>query len=277
MQTNSSVEAFRRLHDTGCFVVPNPWDRGSTIALASMGFRALATTSAGLAYALGRRDSPTTLDRETVLANVREIVGATALPVSADFQAGYGATPDDVAQSVGLCVATGVAGLSIEDASGQAGSPLFEHDVAVDRVRAARAAIDESGVGVVLTARAEAFFTDDPRPLDTVIERLVAFAEAGADCLFAPGISTPDQISAVVEAVAPKPVNVLLMDPSWMTVDSLEALGVRRISVGSALSRVAWGAFLSAAGEISSAGTFGGLEGAEPFGSFNELFRAARD
>lgn len=263
--------AFRTLHHS-CFVLPNPWDRGSAKFLAAAGFRALATTSAGLAFAMGRPDSPAALDRATVLTNIAEIVEATPLPVNADFQAGYGDTADEVAQSVRLCVETGVAGLSIEDATGDAHQPLFEFSEAVERVRAAREAIDHSGRDVMLTARAECFLVDHPTALEESLRRLRAYADAGADCLYAPGLRTDEQITAVVQAVHPRPVNVLAADPKRMTVASLAALGVRRVSVGSALARVAWRSFMNAAREIATAEHFGSLVQAEPFETFAELF-----
>jgi len=272
MNDTTVIKAFRDMHASGCFVIPNPWDRGSAISLASMGFRCLATSSAALAYAMGRPESPGALDLETTLANAREIVGATNLPVSADFQAGYGTTTEEVRASVTRCIETGVAGLSIEDATTDPDRPLYDADEALDRVKAARAAIDESGRDLVLTARCEAFLVGCSNPMDTVLSRLVAFADAGADCLFAPGLRTPEQVREVVLAVAPKPVNVLAVDPSWMTVEALADLGVRRISVGSALARTAWGAFLASAKDIASNGSFQSLAHAEPFANLDELF-----
>ena len=272
MDDTDVIKTFRDLHASECFVIPNPWDCGSAMALASMGFRALATSSAALAYVLGRPESPDALDLDTTLSNVREIVQATILPVNADFQAGYGDTPADVAASVMRCIKTGVAGLSIEDAAADSDQPLYEASEALERVKAARTAIDESGLDVVLTARCEAFLVGHPNPLETAISRLVAFAEAGADCLFAPGVRTPDQIKQVVSAVAPKPVNVLAIDPTWMTFDALADLGVRRISVGSALARTAWGAFLASARELAIGGSFQFLARAEPFAKLDEMF-----
>ncbi|MAY74241.1 MAG: 2-methylisocitrate lyase [Phycisphaerae bacterium] len=266
------IQTFRNLHASGCFVIPNPWDRGSAIALASMGFRALATSSAALSFALGRPDSPGALDLDTTLANIREIVRATELPVSADFQDGYGATPADVEASVRRCVETGVAGVSIEDAAPDPDQPLYEATEALERVKAARAAIDATSPGVVLTARCEAFLVGCSDPMDVVLSRLAAFADAGADCLFAPGLRTAEQVEQVVRAVAPKPVNVLAVDPSWMTVGSLGDLGVRRISVGSALARTAWGAFLASAEDIASGGSFQSLARATPFARLDGLF-----
>lgn len=272
MTVEKKIEAYHQLHTSGCFVVPNPWDAGSARALASMGFRALATSSAGLAFTLGHPDTPTSLSLDTVLRNIRDVVNATELPVNADFQAGYGETADGVAQNVAACIATGVAGLSIEDASPDPDHPLYELPVALERLRAARAAIDASGRNVVLTARAECFLVGHPQPLEESLKRLVAYAQAGADCLYAPGLRTPEQIVQVVSAVAPKPVNVLIASGSWMTVQALAQLGVRRISVGSALSRVAWTGFLDAAAEIAHHGTFNSLGCATPFAVLNDLF-----
>ncbi len=267
----STVEAFRALHESGCFVIPNPWDAGGAIALAHLGFRALATTSAGAAFARGLPDAPSAMPRDAVLGHVREIVAATALPVNADFQNGYADEPPGVAANVAACVATGVAGLSIEDATGDAAAPLYERGLAVERVRAARAAIDASGIPVVLTARCEAFLVGAPEAARLALDRLVAFADAGADCLFAPGVRDPATIAAMVKAVAPKPVNVLVSSPG-LTVAQLADLGVRRVSVGSALARVAWGAFLRAARAIATTGAFDSFAEAAPFAELNRLF-----
>lgn len=266
----TAVTTFRALHESGCFVLPNPWDVGTAKVLAQLGFRALATTSAGFAFGRGLPDSVTAVPRDVMLAHVREIVAATTLPVNADFQAGYAKEPEGVASNVALCVGTGVAGLSIEDATGDASAPLFEPRLAVERIRAARAAIDATGIPAVLTARCEAWLVGHPDPLRTARERLIAFAEAGADCLYAPGVRDPGAITELVEAVAPKPVNVLVSAPGF-TLARLADLGVRRVSVGSALSRVAWGAFLRAARGLSE-GSFEGLAGATPFSELNELF-----
>jgi 2-methylisocitrate lyase-like PEP mutase family enzyme len=238
--------------------------------LEALGFEALATTSAGFAFSRGRPDAVDALDVGQVLDHVAEIAAAASVPVNADFQAGYADTAEGVAFNVRRCVATGVAGLSIEDATGAGGLyPLAE---AVERVRAARGAIDESGTGVLLTARAECFLFGSPNPLGESIERLEAYAEAGADVLFAPGVRERDHIAAIVEAVAPKPVNVLMGADTGLTVSDLAALGVRRVSVGSALARVAWKAFLDAAGAIAREGSFAGLGAAAPFAELNELF-----
>ncbi len=275
--SDEKVRAFRSLHESGCFILPNPWDAGSAVALSRMGFKALATSSAGLAFTLGKPDSAAVLSRDETLANIADIVSASELPVNADFQAGYGKTPDKVAESVRLCVETGVAGLSIEDATGDDASPLYSFDVALDRIRAARAAIDASSrPGVVLTARCEAFLVGADDPMSFVMERLPAFSEAGADCLYAPGLSTREQVEAVVQAAHPKPVNVLasLSEPRWMTLESLGELGVRRISMGSALARTAWTGFLNAAREIRASEEFEALAGGTSFDELNEMFAA---
>lgn len=262
--------SFRQLHEQGCFVIPNPWDRGTAIALAAMGFKALATTSAGAAFARGVPDTPNALGVEAVLDNIAAIVDAVDLPVNADFQAGYAGDLDGLATNVRRCVATGVAGLSIEDARGGAEDPLYPLPEAVERIRTAHAAID--GADVLLTARAECFLHDHPDPLAEAITRLQAFAEAGADVLYAPGVSSREDIAAIVDAVRPLPVNVLMSGSTGLTVRDLADLGVRRISVGSALTRVAWGAFLSAARELAEAGTFTGLAPAASFADLNRLF-----
>jgi 2-methylisocitrate lyase-like PEP mutase family enzyme len=263
---------FRQLHQQGCFVIPNPWDRGTAIALAAMGFPALATTSAGASFARGLPDSPTALGVGAVLGNIAEIVNAVDLPVNADFQAGYADDLDGLAANVSRCVGTGVAGLSIEDARDNTDAPLYSVAEATDRVRAARAAIDQSGADVLLTARAECFLVGQPDPLREAISRLQAYAEAGADVLYAPGLSRREDVAAVVDAVRPYPVNVLMGSDIGLTVHDLAELGVRRISVGSALARVAWGGFLSAARQIADDGRFAGLTQAAPFGELNGLF-----
>lgn len=246
------IAEFRRLHASGCFVMPNPWDVGSARALASMGFRALATTSAGFAWTVGQPDNSIGLDQ--TLAHLRSVASAVNLPVNADFQNGFAAQPGDVAANVGLAVQTGVAGLSIEDFSGDPAAPLFEFGLAVERIRAARAAIDDSGTGIVLTARSEGFVWDRP-DIDETIRRLSAYAEAGADCLYAPWITSLDHVSAIVAAVSPQPVNLLIHTP-FTTVAEAARLGVRRISVGGMLAKTAWRGFLDAAKEIAQQGTF---------------------
>lgn len=266
-----AIEEFRALHTAGCFVLPNPWDAGTAIYLQHLGFKALATTSAGFAFSKGLADSVTAVSRDMMLRHFREIVEATSLPVNADFQTGYADEPEGVAANVALCIATGVAGLSIEDASGDSATPLYDFKLAVDRIKAARAAIDASGVPVILTARCEAWLVGNPDPLRVSLERLVAFADAGADCLYAPGVSKPDEIAAIVKAVAPKPVNVLVSTNNC-ELSQLNDLGVRRISVGSALARVAWGGFIRAARSIKATGSFESLADAAPFSELNELF-----
>ena len=246
------VEVFHRLHAGGCFVMPNPWDVGTAVALERMGFEALATTSAGHAWTLGRADNGVL--RDEALEHLRQVAGAVGVPVNADFEGGFADDPEDVAANVKLAVATGIAGLSIEDSTGDVDDPLYEFELAVERVRAARQAIDESGTGVLLTGRSEGFVVGRP-DLEETIRRLRAYAEAGADCLYAPRIETEKQISSVVAAVAPKPVNLLANAP-FVTVAEAADLGVRRISVGGTLARTAWAGFLAAAEEIATEGTF---------------------
>ena len=248
--------AFRTLHREGCFVLPNPWDVGSARLLAGLGFKALATTSSGHAWSIGRPDGA--VSRATTLEHMRAMVDATALPVNADFESGFADRPDGVAESVRMAVATGVAGLSIEDSTGDPDGPLRDLPDAVARLRAARAAIDAAGGDTLLVGRAENFFVGRP-DLDDTLTRLKAYAEAGADCLYAPGIRSREQIAAVVAAVAPKPVNLLIGSASEFTVADVAALGVRRISVGGALARAAWGGFLRAARTLAEQGRFDGL------------------
>ncbi|HEY5075208.1 MAG TPA: isocitrate lyase/phosphoenolpyruvate mutase family protein, partial [Pyrinomonadaceae bacterium] len=226
---SSAIATFRALHASGCFVLPNPWDIGSAIYLRHLGFKALATTSAGFAFSQGLPDSVSAVPRDFMLAHISEVVAATPLPVNADFQTGYADEPEGVAANVALCIATGVAGLSIEDATGNNAAPLYDLALAVDRIRAARAAVDASGIPVVLTARCEAWLVGQTDPARVALERLVAFAEAGADCLFAPGVREPDDIAAIVKAVSPNPVNVLVSAPNpALSVSRLADLGVRR-------------------------------------------------
>jgi 2-methylisocitrate lyase-like PEP mutase family enzyme len=246
------VEAFHRLHAEGCFVLPNPWDVGSAVALEGMGFKALATTSAGNAWTVAVPDNGLLLDQ--VLEHLRQVAGAVNVPVNADFEGGFADDPDGVAANVKRATETGIAGLSIEDSTGDAHDPLYPFDLAVERVRAARRAIDESGTGVLLTGRSEGFVVGRP-DLEETIRRLQAYAEAGADCLYAPRIETAEELSAVVAAVAPKPVNLLANAP-FITVSGAADLGVRRISVGGTLARTAWAGFLAAAEEIATEGTF---------------------
>jgi 2-methylisocitrate lyase-like PEP mutase family enzyme len=269
----SAVLTFRSLHESGCFVLPNPWDAGSAIYLERIGFKALATTSAGVAFSRGAPDTVSAVPKEAMLAHIADLVAATLLPVNADFLAGYADEPEGVAGNVALCVATGAAGLSIEDGTGRAAAPLYEHRRAIERLRAARGAIDASGIPVVLTGRCEAWLVGDPHPFRTAMERLPAYADAGADCLYAPGVSDPEEIAAIVKTVAPKPVNVLMSSPSAsLDVARLADLGVRRISVGSALSRVAWGAFIRAARHLAATGSFDGFADAASFDELNATF-----
>ena len=258
--------AFRKLHESGCFVIPNPWDVGSARYLAQLGFKALASTSAGVAFSRGLPD--TGVGRDGILSHLADLVAATDLPVNADFENGFAHDPAGVAESVRLCAQTGVAGLSIEDSTGDAAAPLYDMAQAVARIRAARAALDAD---VMLVGRAEGFLVGRP-DLDDVIRRLRAYSDAGADCLYAPGLRKPEQIAAIVAAVAPKPVNVLVSAPIGLSVADLAALGVRRISVGGALARAAWGGFVRAATEIAEHGTFEALADATPHAMLQKLF-----
>ena len=267
-QPTDVVRTFRKLHETGCFVIPNPWDVGSARLLAQLGFPALATTSSGFAWSLGRPDNHVSLGE--CLGFLRAISASVDIPVNADFEGGFATEPEEVARNVAMAVATGIAGISIEDSTGDAAHPLFDRALAVERIRAARRAIDESGTGVVLTGRSEGFIVGRPDLAET-IGRLTVYAEAGADCLYAPGLRSMADISAVVKAVAPKPVNVLV-GSDFTTVSALAEAGVRRISVGGALARVAWQGFLTAAREIAREGTFGGLSNAIPFGEIEKAF-----
>jgi methylisocitrate lyase len=261
------IRAFRRLHESGCFVIPNPWDAGSARLLAGMGFQALATTSSGIAWSLGRADNRVPV--EQVLERVRDIAGAVELPVSADFEGGFAVDPDGVYANVMSAARTGIAGLSIEDSTGDSAHPLFDMPLAVERMRAARRAIDESGTPLLLTGRSEGFIAGRPDLAET-IRRLVAYAEAGAECMFAPGLRSIADITAVVDAVSPIPVNVLV-GSDFTTVDELAAAGVRRISVGGGLARAAWTATMEAAREISNNGTFTALARSMPFPEVQRL------
>jgi 2-methylisocitrate lyase-like PEP mutase family enzyme len=271
----SAVATFRSLHTSGCFVLPNPWDAGTAVYLHHLGFKALATTSSGFAFSRALPDEVWAIPRDLMLEHIRDVVSATPLPVNADFQTGYADEPEDVARNVALCIATGVAGLSIEDATGNSDAPLYEDLLAVERITAARAAIDDSGIPVVLTARCEAWLVGDPDAFRVAVDRLVAYAGAGADCLYAPGVRDPEEIAAIVKAVSPKPINVLVSSPG-LTVSQLSDLGVRRISVGSGLSRVAWGAFARAAQSIAATGSFDTFGDAISFAELNDLFGARR-
>jgi len=266
--TSDKRAEFRRLHQAGCFVIPNPWDVGSARYLQSLGFKALASTSSGLAWSTGRPDNAVKL--EDVLAHLAALAAGTDLPLNADFEGGYARDPAGVAANVARAVAAGIAGLSIEDSTGDKEAPLYELAHAVERIKAARAAIDRVDPTVVLVGRAEGFLVGRTDVGDA-IARLVAYAEAGADCLYAPGLRTADEISAVVKAVAPKPVNVLVGGPTF-TVAELAALGVRRISVGGAMARTAWGAFMRVAQDIAATGSFAGFASAAPFAEINRFF-----
>jgi 2-methylisocitrate lyase-like PEP mutase family enzyme len=268
---SSRIATFRALHQSGCFVLPNPWDVGTALYLQHLGFHALASTSGGFAFRQGRADRH--VARDMVLSHLRELVSAVSLPINADFEDGHARDAEGVAANVTLCVETGVAGLSIEDATDDANAPLYEASIAVERIRAARAAIDRTGTQVVLTARCEAWLVGQPDPRRTALDRLVKYAEAGADCLFAPGVRDRADIEAIVKAVHPKPVNVLVSAPHpELSVARLADLGVRRISVGSALARAAWGAFIRAARALADTGSFDGLAGAAPFAELNAFF-----
>ncbi len=270
-------KAFRALHERGCFVIPNPWDVGSARYLQHLGFAALATTSAGFAFSQGLPDSgdDSVISRDRSLGYIASITAAVDLPVSADFMSGYGREPEDVADSVARCVATGVAGLSIEDSTGDSSSPLYHLPIAIARVRAARQAIDRSGEDVLLTARAECYHVGHPDPLRESVRRLQAYAAAGADVLFAPGPQDPADIKALVEAVAPKPLNLLVVRDIGLSVEEIGALGVRRISIGGALALAAWTGFIHAAQALKSTGSFAGLATLVPYAEINGLF--ARD
>jgi 2-methylisocitrate lyase-like PEP mutase family enzyme len=263
--------AFRQLHEAGCFVIPNPWDVGSARFLQSLGFKALATTSSGFAWSRGRPDGG--ISRDVALAHLRDMVAATDLPVNADFESGFAMDAAGVEESVGLAIETGVAGLSIEDSTGDAAKPLYDLGVAVERIRAARKAIDKAGGDTLLVGRAECFLVGRP-DLDETIERLKAYAHAGADCLYAPGIAARDQIAAVVAAIAPKPFNLLVGSASELTLKEISALGVRRVSVGGALARSAWGGFMRAARLIAEQGKFDEFANGASGRELNSFFRA---
>lgn len=267
------TDRFHALHREGCFVIPNPWDVGSARLLADLGFRALATTSAGFAWSLAKSDGRVTLDE--ALEHLRVIAASVDVPVNADFEDGYAVEPDAVAANVRRAAETGIAGLSIEDSGDDPGQPLFDFELSVARIRAARRAIDDHGGGVLLTARSEGFVVGRPDLPDT-IRRLEAYADAGADCLYAPRLGTLDEIATIVRAVAPKPVNVLV-GSDFTTVAALADLGVRRISVGGGLARVAWGAFLVAATEIADRGTFTGLTRGIPYAEIDGAFAEVPD
>jgi methylisocitrate lyase len=267
------TSAFRTLHESGCFVMPNPWDEGSARLLAQLGFKALATTSSGFAWSKGRPDNGVSL--EDVLRHLQAMAGSVDVPINADFEGGFATAPEGVAANVARAAATGIAGLSIEDSTGDPSSPLYDFELSVERIRAARRAIDAGAADIVLTGRSEGFIVGRP-DLGETVRRLMAYAEAGADCLFAPGLRSVADIKAVVSAVAPKPVNVLV-GADFTTVAQMRAAGVRRISVGGALARLATTAFLDAAREIAEHGTFTGLTRAMPFAELNERFAPIAD
>lgn len=262
-------KTFHQLHSSGCFVLPNPWDIGSALYLQQLGFKAVASTSSGLAWSLGRADNSIT--RDMALTHLAALVEATDIPVNADFENGFAHEPDGVAQSVTLAVRAGVAGLSIEDSTGDAAKPLYEDDHAVARIRAARRAIDAAGGDTVLVGRAECFLWGKP-DIDFAIARLKAYAQAGADCLYAPGVRTREHISALVQALSPKPVNLLMGWSGGMSVSDIAAMGVRRISVGGALARCAWSGFVQAASQLARDGSFDALAQGTGAGNLDALF-----
>lgn len=269
VSTADKRATFRKLHESGCFVLPNPFDAGSAKALQHLGFQAIASTSAGFAWTIGKADNRVTVDE--VLDHLAALDAAVDIPVNADFEGGFADAPEGVAANVARAAATGLAGLSIEDSTGDKAKPLYPRDLAIARIKAARGAIDAAGGGVLLTGRCEAFLWGQP-DLALVIDRLTAYADAGADCLYAPGIKTRDEIAAVVKAVAPKPVN-LLIGASGLSLREAEDLGVRRISVGGSLARSAWGGFMKAAKEMAEQGTFTELASGYSGGELNKMFR----
>jgi len=265
--------AFRRLHESGCFVIPNPWDIGTARYLKHLGFKALATTSSGFSFTKGLPDTDWAVPVDMALPHIAEIVAATDLPVNADFESGYAHHPEGVAENVRRCVETGVAGLSIEDSTGDRDKPLYDLPLAVERMKAARTAIVASGADVLLTGRAECYLVGHPDPLNESIRRLQAYAEAGADVLYAPGPRKREDIRTIVQAVAPKPVNLLMSSDTGLTVNDVAELGVGRISVGSSLARVAWTGFVRAAETIAKEGRFSGFDGSMAFADLNGFFR----
>lgn len=265
--------AFRKLHESGCFLLPNPWDVGSARYLRGLGFKALATTSGGFAFSNGFPDADWAVPRDVVLQHIAAIVASVDLPINADFESGYAHEPEAVAENVCLCVQTGVAGLSIEDASGDREDPLYDLPLAVERIKAAKAAIDATGEDVLLVARAECYLVGHPDPLAESLRRLEAYAEAGADVLYAPGAASRSDIEAIVKAVHPKPVNILLTSSAGLKIPELAEIGVRRISVGSALARAAWTGFIHAARQMAEENSMAGLDGATTFAELNGFFR----
>jgi len=265
---------FRKLHESGFFVIPNPWDVGTARYLQGLGFKALATTSSGFAFSRGLPDADWAIPRDLSLEHIRSIVSAVDLPINADFESGYAHTPNEVAENVRLCVATGVAGLSIEDATGDSNRPLYDISLATERIRAAKDAV--GGSGVLLTARAEAFLTGHPDPLRESLRRLEAYAAAGADVLYAPGARTRQEIEAIVKVAHPRPVNVLVSSSAPLSLPQIEQLGVRRVSTGSALARAAWTGFITAAQGIARENTMAGLDKITPYEEINDFFRKDR-
>lgn len=270
LDVTSRRNSFRKLHESGCFVIPNPWDAGSARYLQHLGFQALATTSAGFAFSCGLPDSAVPRDR--MLGNIAEIVAATSLPVNADFESGYADDLEGVAENIRLCVETGVAGLSIEDSTGDRMKPLYELPLAVERIKAARAAVDATNTGVLLTARAECYLVGHPEPFKESMIRLQAYAEAGADVLYAPGVHKRSEVQAIVAEVKPKPVNLIVSRNTGLKVADLADLGVRRISVGSSLARAAWTAFMRASQKIAKQGSFSGFDDLVSFDEINRFF-----
>ena len=266
-------KGFHQLHAEGCFVIPNPWDIGSALYLQHLGFKALASTSSGLAWSLGHADNAIT--RDMALDHLAALVQHTDLPVNADFENGFAHEPAGVAESVTLALRTGVAGLSIEDSTGQSSTPLYDEELAVARMRAARRAIDAAGGDTLLVGRAECFLVGQP-DIDFAIARLKAYANAGSDCLYAPGVRTREHITALVDALAPKPINLLMGWAGGMSVDEIAALGVRRISVGGALARCAWSGFVQAATQLAQEGRFDALAQGAGAGNLNGLFGSGR-
>jgi 2-methylisocitrate lyase-like PEP mutase family enzyme len=269
LTTADKRTAFKKMHESGCFIIPNPFDVGSARALQHLGFKALASTSAGFAWTIGKADNRVTVD--DVCDHLTAVCAAVDIPVNADFEGGFAVEPEKVAVNVARGVKTGVAGLSIEDSTGDAAKPLFETKLAVERIKAARKAIDADHSGVLLTGRCEAFLWGQP-DLKMVIERLQAYSEAGADCLYSPGIKTREEIAAVVKAVAPKPVN-LLIGASGLSLQEAADLGVRRISVGGSLARMAWAGVMKAAREMAEKGTFTEFANGYPGGELNKMFK----
>ncbi|WP_407151984.1 oxaloacetate decarboxylase [Bradyrhizobium sp. ORS 86] len=269
LTTADKRAAFKKLHESGCFMIPNPFDVGSGRALQHLGFKALASTSAGFAWTIGRADNRVTVD--DVCTHLTALCAAVDIPVNADYEGGFAVEPDKVAVNVARGVKTGVAGLSIEDSTGDAAKPLFDFALAVERIKAARKAIDADNSGVLLTGRCEAFLWGQ-QDIKLVIERLQAYSNAGADVLYAPGIKTKDDIAAVVKAVAPKPVNLLIGAPG-LSLQEAGDLGVRRISVGGSLARMAWAGVMKAAKEMAEKGTFTEFANGYPGGELNKMFK----